>query len=78
MTTITIADVGTQSEYTLEGSVLTMQVSGGCTDVLAGGAVALTEDMTDEEIETAVWEAWVEDYVGDPVDSRLSVCVSRS
>ena len=77
MLTIKIADVGTQSEYTLDGAAVTMTTSGGCADVLVRDAVPLDESMADDQIQEIVWEAWARDYVGDPESSGLRVIVCR-
>ena len=75
---IHIADIATRSELKLTGEELTEIESGGCPTLQILKSTHLSEGMTDQQIISATWGAWVADYRGDPEgEDRLEVAISR-
>ena len=71
---ITITDAGYGwVEYRLCGSVLEMTEDNGCTDALVKNGCKINSEMTDSEIESAVWDSWTDGYDGDPTENGLTV-----
>jgi hypothetical protein len=70
---IRISDVGTVSIYRLHGNTLAMLEGGGCVDALNRNNCIVNDGMSDSDIWDAVWDAWTDEYDGDPKENGLTI-----